>query len=987
MRGRRCHAALCQPRAHHTRASPPSVPADTILSWSEPETGVDFALSFQEPDGCTEVWEQICAIQGRAKEEAQNEPNVGYGPGGGANSGQLGDGGDGAGVVGSAQGEPTLPACEMRNLGVIADLLGEVPIMRRAKVAELLLARDYIPQLVVLFGTAEDLESAEDLAHLFAIFKGLVMLNNTNVYEVLLRDEMLLGVVGALEYDPELRCHEVRHRHFLRDVACFRQVVPFSDPIVVKKVKQNFHLGFLKDVVLPRALDDNTFAALNQLQFYNNVNIISSLTQDGDFFDELRRKLWPDEFAGTQADADELLLALRLLQELCNVTKTLQLYHRAAFYRNVVDHGFFDALAFSLEQPQAALRLAAIDVLLLSTLHDPSLLRHHVLQNRPHAARMLPALLHVLTTGDASGEKPQATEVLRALLDPEGMEGREQDDFLNLFYEKHVHELASPVVGTAHAGTGPMNGTASAVRAAPPADGSKGGSEVGPSAPAADAAPQGAAPSSSSAVAAAASSGASSSSAGAALEDLDGVLSARQYVCELLCFCVAKHSYRIKYFILRNNILVKVLKLASHRDKCLVLAALRFFRTCVGLKDEFYNRYIVKNKCFEPVIAQLLLHQLRDNLIHSAILELFEFIRKENVKSLVAHLMDAYASQITPLTHVDIFKGLLMRHEQNEEFRRISGPPGGLVASIQMNAASGGITVGGGGAVHGVRRAPPNYGGGGRRAFPDEEEDSAYFNASDDDDDDEESEVSVPYDLPYDQAGGQMRYEPKQAPPGGADGAFRAAPSAGLRPDGGMYGSVGDAPLSAWEAGLVAPSLPSASGGLGAMPLHLAAQGGVTAHGGAAGAHEQQPPPPPQAGGGAAAALSTADGSADGGAASGGDKENAAASALPPPSVSLVPGSPTAVHSPGHSPGARLPTSPSGGLSPGGTPRPPTPPMGQASSSLPALLADYADGESPAANGPKGGAADDEAPAEAAAKRQRTEEGTAPPPADRLEAR
>jgi hypothetical protein len=32
---------------------------DTILSWNEPETGIDHALSFQEPDGCIiELWEQ-----------------------------------------------------------------------------------------------------------------------------------------------------------------------------------------------------------------------------------------------------------------------------------------------------------------------------------------------------------------------------------------------------------------------------------------------------------------------------------------------------------------------------------------------------------------------------------------------------------------------------------------------------------------------------------------------------------------------------------------------------------------------------------------------------------------------------------------------------------------------------------------------------------------------------------------------------------------
>ena len=58
------------PRAHAPTRSHARAHADTILSWNEPETGVDYALSFQEADGCTEVWEQICALQGRAADEA-----------------------------------------------------------------------------------------------------------------------------------------------------------------------------------------------------------------------------------------------------------------------------------------------------------------------------------------------------------------------------------------------------------------------------------------------------------------------------------------------------------------------------------------------------------------------------------------------------------------------------------------------------------------------------------------------------------------------------------------------------------------------------------------------------------------------------------------------------------------------------------------------------------------------------------------------------
>lgn len=46
--------------------------------------------------------------------------------------------------------------------------------------------------------------------------------------------------------------------------------------------------------------------------------------------------------------------------------------------------------------------------------------------------------------------------------------------------------------------------------------------------------------------------------------------------------------------MLRNNVVEKVLKLLNRREKWLVVAAVRFLRTCIGLKDDFYNRYLVR---------------------------------------------------------------------------------------------------------------------------------------------------------------------------------------------------------------------------------------------------------------------------------------------------------------------------------------------------------------------------------------------------------
>ena len=84
--------------------------------------------------------------------------------------------------------------------------------------------------------------------------------------------------------------------------------------------------------------------------------------------------------------------------------------------------------------------------------------------------------------------------------------------------------------------------------------------------------------------------------------DATGDEDCRIFICELLCFCVAQHGYRIKHYIFRHNIVSKILLLLNQKQKYLVLGAIRFLRACVGLKDDFYNRYIIKNHLFEPVM-------------------------------------------------------------------------------------------------------------------------------------------------------------------------------------------------------------------------------------------------------------------------------------------------------------------------------------------------------------------------------------------------
>ncbi|MEQ2186040.1 Serine/threonine-protein phosphatase 4 regulatory subunit 3 [Goodea atripinnis] len=95
--------------------------------------------------------------------------------------------------------------------------------------------------------------------------------------------------------------------------------------------------------------------------------------------------------------------------------------------------------------------------------------------------------------------------------------------------------------------------------------------------------------------------------------------------------------------------------------------ALRFMRRIVGLKDEFYNRYIMRNFLFEPVIKAFRNNGSRYNLLNSAIIEMFEYVRVEDIKSLTAHIVENYWKSLEDVDYVQTFKGLKLRYEQQRE--------------------------------------------------------------------------------------------------------------------------------------------------------------------------------------------------------------------------------------------------------------------------------------------------------------------------------
>jgi protein phosphatase-4 regulatory subunit 3 len=67
------------------------------------------------------------------------------------------------------------------------------------------------------------------------------------------------------------------HRQYLKEQVLFKEAVPIRDPNTLSKIHQTYRIGYIKDVILPRALDDQTFGTLNSLMLFNHVEVISSL--------------------------------------------------------------------------------------------------------------------------------------------------------------------------------------------------------------------------------------------------------------------------------------------------------------------------------------------------------------------------------------------------------------------------------------------------------------------------------------------------------------------------------------------------------------------------------------------------------------------------------------------------------------------------------------------------------------------------------------
>ncbi|KAI9706844.1 MAG: Platinum sensitivity protein [Bogoriella megaspora] len=559
---------------------------------------------------------------------------------------------------------------------------------------------DYISKLAPLVEIAEDLESLQELHRLCNIMKTLILLNDTAIIEYVVTDDVVLGVVGALEYDPDFPSHKANHRQYLSDESKFKEVVKIEDPDIKKKIHYTYRLQYLKDVVLARILDDPTFSVLNSLIFFHQVDIVQHLQSSQAFLQELFG-IFSEEVTDQQRKKDAVLF----IQQCCAVAKNLQAQARQSLYQNFIHGGLFTVITFALRHQDASVRVAGTDVLVALIDHDPIMMRTHIFKAINEKAKPLTdTLIELLLVEVDLGVKAQMADAIKVLLDPNA--NTASVDSLSRTNSEFLAKLRSNSAAQPQTETFIQNFYDESAKKLfqPLKDLEK-------------------------------------------REDMNHLtvqeISLYSHLVEVLCFFIRQHSFRSKYFILSEGLASRVAQLMSCPEKHLKLTALKYFRTCIGLQDEFHNRQIISHKLFEPILNIVFETMPKDNLLNSACLELFEFVKRENVKAIIVHLVETYRDQLKDIVYVPTFQQIILRYDQlqgvagiestDTSFITQDGEPSSSGMPLMRNNHAGMIVNGGSTRWQGLRDQ--------------DADEEAYFDSVDNDEDDED-ELSLPTAAP-----------------------------------------------------------------------------------------------------------------------------------------------------------------------------------------------------------------------------------------------
>ncbi|XP_039574767.1 serine/threonine-protein phosphatase 4 regulatory subunit 3B-like [Passer montanus] len=524
-----------------------------------------------------------------------------------------------------------LPACELHSLGELAELMSSVHVslICTKKLTLALKNEGYIPKLLQLFQVCESAKDTESLHLLFEIMKGILCLDKTILFKVMFSDEYILGVIGCLEYDPRL-AQPGRYREFLTKKEKLQDVIPVRNPELRQKIRQTSRAQYIQAIINPNPLDfkGGSLSTLNSFISSSKHKIFQALQKDQKFLPEVFARLTNEDTA-----AEQQCELMKFFKEFCAFSCMLP-KKRDEFLQTLVKLKFLPILEMLMKKDDLQVRSGATDILCYLVEFSPTTVQQFVMQeakqNENDTQLITEIIEQIVCSPDPEfGGDNKLMEILCALINPQKMlavaSHLEVFEFLDIFYDRYIQVLIAPLL--AHT--------------------SEEWNEI----------------------------------------DTYQTAEILASVLKLLSFCVERHKYHMKNFVIKNDLLRRTLVLMKSRHKFLALCVLRFMRRIIGLQDNVYNQYITVGNLFEPVVNAVLENKYRCNLLMSASIELFEFIRQENMHFLIAHIVENFSDALESVKYIHTFQELktkyeqakkqeVARCEQQEKLNRVSILPG-----------------------------------------------------------------------------------------------------------------------------------------------------------------------------------------------------------------------------------------------------------------------------------------------------------------------
>ncbi|NWU80350.1 P4R3B phosphatase, partial [Onychorhynchus coronatus] len=519
-----------------------------------------------------------------------------------------------------------LPPCETNRLGDISDLVTSAlsSRSRREKLALAMKRKGYIPKLLELFQACEQSETTEALHQLNGIMRGILHLGQSSVFEVMFSKQCITDVIGCLEYDPSL-AQPKHHRRLSTERAKLKKIVPIRDSKIQKKFHQMYQAEYIQANFLPNSPDfgENYPSILTSFIRRRKEEILRVLEKDEKFLSDLFARLTNEATA-----EDERLELVNFLKELCAFSLMFQ-NKRQKFLQRSAKLGIFPTLEILMGMDDLQVRAAATDILSDLAGFRPFMVQEFVMKEAQQSdldtdlIRVIIKQLICHSYPEFEGAE-QLMDLLCTLLDPRNLPRTAQAskvfEFLNFFYTRCLPVLTAPLSANAPEGTRAIGNEK--FYFFPPFR---------------------------------------------LLMFINDYPMAKllALILKLLTYCVEWHKEHMRHYIISRDLLRGVLVLMNSKHTFLAFGAFKFIKKIIGLKDELYNWYITQGNLLEPFLLAVLENGAMYQLLTSTVIELLEFIKLEDGKSLIGHLVDYFCQALGSINYVQTF-GLKPKYEKEE---------------------------------------------------------------------------------------------------------------------------------------------------------------------------------------------------------------------------------------------------------------------------------------------------------------------------------